>query len=177
MAVSKPSRRRCLAALGGGLAGALAGCAGVVPTEDTDELAFERLQRTAVYVGAGVELAFPEEVQTVRATENADLLVLRGDNETDAEQVVEWLTDDRKVALLGEAAEPTWLDWASSDPYQDAFGRGLGDADRDPQLLVADADGTDVTTYRRTWADGPRDRDLLRALDEILVAARTETPD
>ena len=111
------------------------------------------------------------------APTNADLLVLPGDTDVGAERAVDWLAADRVLALLGEAAEPTWLSWARSDVYRDAFeGEGVGDGDPDPQLLVAGTVGLHVTTYRRTWSDGPRERDVLRALDETLVDLAGRTP-
>jgi hypothetical protein len=33
-----------------------------------------------------------------------------------------------------------------------------------------------MKTYRRSWSDSPRNRDILRALDETLVAIENETP-
>jgi hypothetical protein len=36
--------------------------------------------------------------------------------------------------------------------------------------------GLYVETYRHSWADDPRDRDVLRALDESLVASEEATP-
>jgi len=78
---------------------------------------------------------------------------------------------------LGDDAEPTWLDWEASDAFDDAFdNRGAADSDPDPDLLVGVTFESRTATYRRSWADGPRDRDLVRALDEILVEIAERTP-
>lgn len=173
----RATRRRLLAGAGAGLVGGLAGCVGLTDDGSPDDLRFQRLQTTAVYVDDGVALSMPDEIETVRATNNADLLVLPGDAGVEAEQAVDWLADDRVLALLGDDAEATWLAWARSDAFRDAFeNEGLADGDPDPQLLVAATVDLHVPTYRRTWADGPRDRDVLRALDETLVDLAERTP-
>jgi hypothetical protein len=166
-------RTGCLALLG-----SLAGCSALpTGTSGAEDLTFERLDVTAVYVAEGVELSVPAEVQTVSAAHNADLLVLPGDTGADADQVVEWFADDRTVALLGDRSEATWLSWARSDAFEDAFANeGFADSEPDPSLIVGARIGQYVRTYRHSWADGPRDRDVLRALDESLVDVEEETP-
>lgn len=155
--------------------GALGGCAALRGDDAPDDLEFERLQRTPVYRDDGVDLSLPEEVPTVSATNNADLILLSGEPDVDAERAVEWLADNRVLALLGDAAESTWLAWVESDAYTDTFNtEGAADSEPDPDLLVAAAFELDVTRYGHTWSDGPRDRDVLRALDEILVDIEEE---
>lgn len=171
------TRRRLLACLSAGTVSGLAGCAALGGDDTPRDLQFERLQTTAVYVDEDADLSMPEEVETVGAPTNADLLVLPGDTDVGAERAVDWLAADRVLALLGEAAEPTWLSWARSDVYRDAFeGEGVADGDPDPQLLVAGTVGLHVPTYRRTWSDGPRERDVIRALDETLADLASRTP-
>ncbi|MFB6296475.1 MAG: hypothetical protein ABEH66_06525 [Halobacteriales archaeon] len=147
-----------------------------LPGQGIPDRSYDRLQRTAVYLEDSVELSLPDEVETVSARSNADLLVLPGDTEVDAEQAVGWLADERVLALVGDASESTWLTWARSDVYADAFeNEGYADGDPGPQLLMAATIGPQVRTYRRTWADGPPNRDLLRGLDETLVDIEAET--
>ena len=167
------------AVLGSGLAvlAALAGCSALSDAGQTGDISYEHLPSTAVYVDETVDLSFPDEIQTVRATNNADLLVLPDDTDVDAEQAVDWLADERVVALVGEESESTWLAWVRSDAHESAFdNEGYAEANPDPYLLVAAAIGVHTTTYRRSWADDPRDRDLLRALDETLGDIETRTP-
>jgi len=163
-----------MAAAGVALTGAVAGCGALLGDlagdDPPDDQAYERLQVVAVHADEGVDLAVPAEVSTVRGTNNADLLVLPGDTDTGTEQAVEWLADGRILALLGDSAEETWLRWVRSDAYEETFEQeGYGDAEPDPDLLVAAAVDLEITTYRHTWGSGPRDRDVLRALDEALV--------
>lgn len=171
-------RRRRLLQIGGlGLVGTLAGCAGFSDNGDTQDLQFDQLHTTAVYVDDSVELSMPTEIETVTAKTNADLLVFPDDVDTGAEQVADWFDDGRAVALLGPDSEATWLEWARSDEFEQRFeNKGFGDSDPDPQLLVGVAFDLRVATYRRSWADGPRDRDVLRALDETLVSIEERTP-
>lgn len=170
-----PTRRELIAGAGISTVAALGGCAALPGDDSTTDLEFERLQRTPVYRADGVELSLPEEVPTVSATNNADLLLLPDEPNVDAEQAVEWLADERVLALLGDAAEGTWLAWVQSDAYTDTFDtEGAADSEPDPDLLAAAAVDLDVTRYGHTWADGPRDRDLLRALDEVLVDVEEE---
>lgn len=62
----------------------------------------------------------------------------------DAEQAVEWLADESALTLLGDEAESTWLAWVQSDACADTFdAQGFGDAEPDPDLLVAAAIGLD----------------------------------
>ena len=87
------------------------------------------------------------------------------------------MTGDRAIALLGKDAEPTWLDWEASDAFHEAFeNRGAADSSPDPDLLVGVTFENRTSTYGRTWADGPRERDLVRALDEIVVDIEARTP-
>lgn len=172
------SRRRALQAAGIGLVGTLSGCS-ALPTggSTAQDRSFDRLHLTAVYVDDDVDLSVPDEVETVSARNNADLLVLPGETDVGPGRVVEWLDADRVVALTGADAEATWLSWARSDAFADAFENGgFGDSEPDPSLVVGAAIGLHVTTYRYTWADGPRNRDVLRALDEALVDVAQETP-
>lgn len=169
--VESRRRRRVLAATGAALSGAVAGCNALdgLAGDDAPE-SYERLQLTAVHVADEVDVSVPGEVSTVDARNNADLLVIPGDTDTGAEQAVEWLADGRVLALLGDSAEGTWLEWTQSDAYGDTFdNQGYSDSEPDPDLLVAAAVDLRVTTYRHTWGNGPRDRDVLRALDEALV--------
>lgn len=173
----RATRRRTVCGAGSGLVGLLAGCASLTDGKESSDPSYDQLQRTAVYVAEGVDLSMPDEVPTVRAAENADLLVLPGDTDTDASQAVDWLAADRVLALLGSAAEATWLDWAQSEPFTDTFEPGgYADGEPDPVLLVAAKIGLNVPTYRHSWGGSPRDRDLLRALDEDLAAIASRTP-
>lgn len=173
-----PTRRSALHAAGLALLGSLTGCS-TLPTEPsgTDDLDFERLDSVAVHVADDVDLSMPDEVETVNARHNADLLILADGTDVEVDQVIEWLDDENAIALLGDGAEATWLSWARSDAFEDAYANeGVSDAEPDPYLVVGARIGLHVTTYRRSWADGPRDRDVLRSLDEILVDIEEETP-
>lgn len=111
------------------------------------------------------------------ATNNADLLLLPGDTDVDAQQAADWLAADRRLALVGDDAEPTWLDWEASEAFQETFdNEGVAESDPDPDLLVGVTFDNRTSTYGRTWADGPRERDLLRALDEIVADIDAHTP-
>ena len=173
----RPLDRRAVLTGAGGLAAALAGCAtGLSPGGD-DDPSYDRLARMATYVSPNADLELPAELPTVEHTHNADLLVLPGDTAHGPDQAADWLAEDQVIALLGDGAERRWLDWAGSDAFEDAFdNRGVGDAEPDPTLVVAAAVGHLVHTYRHSWADAPRDRDVLRALDEDLDAIAEETP-
>ncbi|MDZ7700793.1 MAG: hypothetical protein U5J98_01300 [Halobacteriales archaeon] len=169
------TRRR---ALGGAaaLVGTLAGCS-ALPADRDDDQSYDRLARTATYVSPNADLEFPAELPAVENTHNADLLVLPGDTAHGPDQAADWLAADQVVALVGDGAERRWLDWARSDAFEDTFeSPGASDAEPDPTLVVAAAVGTLVHTYRHSWADSPRDRDVLRAIDEDLGDVESETP-
>lgn len=167
-----------LAGVSAAMTAMVAGCSALQTDEPAEDQQYTALLTTAVYVADDAELSIPEEIQTVNAANNADLIVVPDDTDVDAEQAVEWLADGRAIAVLGDGSEATWLAWAQSDPFADAFDQnGLSDSEPDPYLLVAAADGLKVPTYRRSWGDGPRDRDVLHALDEILADVDTPTSD
>lgn len=171
------TRRRVLATAGALSLASLAGCSAITGPNTPEPLDFEALHTEPVYVDDAVDLSLPAEIETVNHEHNAALLVLHAATEVGAEQAAEWLADDRLLALLGDAAEATWLDWARSEAFDDTFGTGgLSDAEPDPDLLVGATIGIDLRTYRYTWGDGPRDRDVLRALDETLVDVEDRTP-
>lgn len=170
------TRRQALASAGVAFLGAVAGCSGVTE-RSPEEQSYPMLRQTPVYVADGVELSIPENVPTVSATNNADLVLLPGATDVKAQQAVDWLAADRAIALLGEAAEPTWIDWVRSDAYSETFeDRGVADGDPDPQLLVGAAVGLRVPTSRHTWANDPDDHDILAALDEDLADFEARTP-
>lgn len=174
--MTRLTRRRSIVGAAA-LAGTLAGCSALPGDDAPENQSYDRLQRTAVYVSPNVDLSVPADVPTVEGTNNADLLVLPGDTAYGPDQAVDWLAADRVLALLGDGAERRWLDWARSDAFEQAFGnRGFSDAEPDPTLVVGAAVGTLVHTYRHSWGDPPRDRDVLRALDEDLVSVASETP-
>ena len=172
------SRRRVLAGTAATITTAVAGCSSLPGADDTTEaLTFDELHQTPTYVADGVDLSLPDEVPTVSEPADADLLLLPGDTDVDAQQAADWLAGDREIGLLGDEAEPTWLDWEASDAFEDAFeNEGAADSDPDPDLLVGVTFDQRTSTYRRTWADGPRERDLQRALDEIMVDIAERTP-
>lgn len=167
-----PTRRRLLQSGGALSIASLAGCSAAFegsPTA-TPTPEYERLPRTAVYTADDVGIRLPEHVQRVEAATNADLAVLHGNPAVDAEQAVTWLADERAVALLGERAQETWLEWTESEAYRDTFGTGgRSESDPAPHLLVAAAVETDVSTYRYSWGDLPSNGEVLRALDDALV--------
>lgn len=175
--MQRPSRRQILQANAAVSLGAIAGYSALRSAESTAGQNFTRLQRTALYFGDDVGLTIPDEIQTIRATNNADLIILTDTTDVSAEQVVEWLAAERTLALLGGSIERIWLVWARSDPSDDTYvGDATSDSEPDPYLLVGTAGGPNVTTYRRSWGDSPRDRDILRALDEVLVEIENRTP-
>lgn len=167
-----PTRRRLLQAAGALPAVTLAGCSAAFDSSEaaTATPDYEQLPQTAVYTADDVGIRLPETVERVTAPANADLVVVHGNPSVDAEQAVTWLADERAVALLGDRAQETWLDWAETEPYRDAFGsEGRAAGDPAPHLLVAAASGTDVTTYRYSWGDQPSNADLVRALDDAMA--------
>lgn len=171
------TRRQVLAGAGIAAIGAVAGCSGVGGDDSPEEQEYTTLYQTPVYVADGVELAFPDEVPIVDAPINADLLVLPGNTDVEAEQAVDWLAADRAIALFGDAAEGTWISWVRSDAYSDTFDdQGVADGEPDPQLLVGAAVGLHVPTYRHTWGSEPQERDVLEALDEDLADIEARTP-
>lgn len=172
-------RRGFLAGTAATLATGVAGCSSLPGTGDDtpEELSFDELHQTPTYIADGVDLSLPEEVPTVTTENDAELLLLPGDTDVAAQQAADWLAGDREIALLGDAAEPTWLAWEASEAFDDAFdNRGAADSDPDPDLLVGTVSDNRTSTYRRTWADGPRDRDVVRALDEIMLSIAERTP-
>lgn len=175
--MNTPSRRRLLQAAGTLPAVTLAGCAAPFDGDETATATpeYERLPQIAVYTADDVGIRLPEGVERVTAATNADLVVLHGNPAVDAEQAVNWLADGRAVALLGDRAQETWLDWADSDTYRDAFGsEGRAAADPAPHLLVAAADGTEVSTQRYSWGDQPSNAEVVRALDEATAEITAE---
>lgn len=177
--MERPTRRRLLQTAGTLPPLTLAGCAASVddsPTA-TPTPEYERLPRTAVYVADDVGVRFPETVQRVEAATNAELVLLHGSPGVDADQAVTWLADERVVALLGDGAQETWLEWADSDAYRDSFGsEGRAAADPAPHLLVAAAVETDVATHRYSWGELPSNAEILRALEDALVDIESRTP-
>ncbi|RDZ63860.1 hypothetical protein C5B90_12135 [Haloferax sp. Atlit-12N] len=172
------TRRNALRACGIAALSSLAGCSALPPDDsNAEQPSYERLDVTPVYIADGVDLSTPADIETVSAPHNADLLVLPDETDTDATQAVEWLIDDRVLALLGEKAETTWLSWVRSDAFNDVFDtQGYSESEPAPSLVVGAKVGLRTTTSRYSWGDKPANRDVLRALDESLVAIENRTP-
>ncbi len=174
---SSIDRRRLLAGAGAALLGAAAGCTSFGGANEPEDPDLKRLPELPVYRAAGVDLVFPEEVATVGTPEDADVVVIPGDTDVGPEQAAEWFTSGRVVALVGDGAEPTYLDWLRSDTFDDTFDNGgYGDASPDPQLLAAISVNKFLYRHNRTWGDDPSDAQLLEGLDEILVEMESRTP-
>lgn len=158
---------------------ALAGCSAFPtgassPTPTPD---YERLGSTLIYTSDDVGLRVPDRITTEAAPSEADLIVLHGNPVTEVEQTVTWLAAGRAVALLGDRAQSTWIEWVGSDPYREAFGTsGRSESDPAPHLIVAAAIASSVSTYRYSWADLPRNGQILAALDEAMVDIAARTP-
>ncbi|MGB9956448.1 hypothetical protein ACOZ4B_08675 [Haloferax prahovense] len=172
------TRRTALRACGIAALSSLAGCS-ALQTDDSnaEQPSYEQLDVTPVYVAEEVDLSMPAAIETVNAPHNAALLVLPDNTTTDATQAVEWLTDDRVLALLGQNAEATWLSWVQSDAFRDVFDtQGYSESEPSPTLVVGAKVGLNTTTSRYSWADAPANRDVLEALDDSLVAIEKRTP-
>ncbi|WP_050459420.1 hypothetical protein [Haloferax gibbonsii] len=171
------TRRNVLRACGIAALSSLAGCSALQPDAQDEAPTYERLDVTPVYVADGLDLSMPTAIETVNAPHNADLLVLPDDTNTNATQAVEWLTDDRVLALLGENAETTWLSWARSDAFNDVFNtQGYSESEPPSSLVVGAKVGLTTTTSRYSWGSEPSTRDVLEALDDSLVAIEKRTP-
>lgn len=170
-------RRRLLAGAGAALLGAAAGCSSLGGASEPEEPDIDRLTELAVYRADGVELTFPEGVSTVDAPEDAYVVVLPGDTDVGPETAADWFTSGRVIALIGDGAEPTYLDWRRSDTFDATFdNEGVGDASPDPQLLAANSVDNFLYRYGRTWGNEPSETDLLKGLDEVLIEMESQTP-
>lgn len=178
--MEQPTRRRLLQTAGTLPAVSLAGCAAMLDSSQTATSTpeYEQLPKTAVYTDDDVGIRLPETVTRVEAATNADLIVLHGNPEVEAEQAVNWLADERAVGLLGDRAQETWLDWGESEAYEETFeNEGRAAADPAPHLLVAAASDTTVSTHRYSWGDQPSNGDVVRALDDAMVEIAEERAD
>lgn len=172
------SRRHTLTALGTVLTGALAGCTSVIDGNGTPtEQSYPHLEQTQVYLDDTVELSLPNAVPTVTEPDAAGLIILPGQTDAEADTVVDWLANDRVIALVGEGAENTWISWVQSDAYGETFDTaGYGRSNPKPDLLIAAAIVSNVTRFNKTWGNGPDDIDIIRKLDETLADIDALTP-
>lgn len=158
---------------------ALAGCSDLMHDSPsfTETPDYDRLEQTDVYVSDYVGIRLPHPVERVSEPTNAALVVLHGNPSVGPETVVPWLADGRKIALLGDNAQETWLDWAKSEEYQEEFGGEAGSrAQPAPHLLVAGLVDSLVQTSRFSWGHQPSNHEIVEALDESLGDLATPTP-
>lgn len=148
-----------------------AGASSPTPTPD-----FEGLGSISIYTSDDVGLRVPDRIATVDAPSEADLIVLHGNPAVDVEQAVTWLANGRAVALLGDRAQSTWIEWTASAPYREAFGAGgRSEAEPAPHLIVSAAVDSSISTHRYSWPELPRNGEILEALDDAMhdIAGRT----
>jgi len=171
MDATAKTRRRILGCVGAALTAAVAGCETLSDDESTTptEPEYDHLKANSVYVADGVDVTVPERIPTVDDTTEADLLLIPADTTVDVAEAIQWLATGRVVALLGDGAQETWLDWIQSEAYEDAFGRrGYAESDPAPDLLVLVPGETGVTGHNYTWASGYDDRDVLEGVEDAL---------
>lgn len=162
------TRRHALRASEGVLLGAVAGCTELVGSDSrSDE--YHQLQELPIYLESDVDLAVPDDVQTVAEPEEADLIVLPDTPEIEASQAVDWLEHQRVLALVGEESQPTYLSWRRSDVYVEAFDpSGMGEGDPPPKLLLCWHADSMVHTSQHSWGYEPTDSDYLDGIDKTL---------
>ena len=162
------TRRHALRASGGVLLGAVAGCTELVESDShSDE--YHHLQELPVYLKGDVDLAVPDDVQTVAEPEEADLIVLSDRPGIGASQAVKWLEQRRVIALVGEESQPTYLSWRRTDAYVEAFNpSGMGEGDPPPKLLLCWHADSMVHTSQHSWGYEPTDSDYLDGIDKTL---------
>lgn len=169
MQQNRVTRRHVLGLGSGVVTATLAGCEAL--SEDGPatprEPELDHLASLSVFVAADLDLDVPDAVPTVDARADADLLVLPADTGVDATQAIDWLEGERVVALLGDSAQETWLEWVQSDAYEQAFGRqGYAESEPAPDLLVLVPREDGVTGHNYTWGSGYDDRDVLEGLED-----------
>lgn len=158
-----------IAGVGGMPAVALAGCSDGAGGETPTPVAYDHLGRRSVYVAPSLDIQVPATVSTVGSRADADVYLLPGETDVGARRAADWLADGQIVALLGPAAEATWLDWVRSRAFADALGRqGAAESEPDPDLLVAIPREDIVATSRATWARGYDGTDVFQHLEEAL---------
>lgn len=158
---------------------ALAGCSNRThdSPSSTEAPDYDRLEETSVFVSDDVGIRLPEAVQRASKPTNADFVVLHANPSVEPETAVSWLADGRAIALLGDSAQETWLEWTGSEPYRDEFGGDAGSrAEPAPHLLVARYVDSIVQTSRFSWGNQPSNRDIVQTLEESLGDLATPTP-
>lgn len=170
MTPSEATRRRFLAGASASFALALAGCGRDADQDATPTpIEYDHLGQRTLYPADGLGLTVPENLETTQTRDGATLFLLPGTTDVAATQAVEWLDSQRVVALLGDGAEGTWLDWARSDAYAETFGRGgVADPDPDPDLVVLRWNGQGVSPHHYTWGNPYDDADVFEAIEDAL---------
>lgn len=162
-----------------GLLSSLAGCPDSFSGSSTsEEQTFDRLDTTSIYIADSVELSLPQVIQTTPEPSNADLLILPAETAVDAQQAVEWLLDDRIIAILGYDSQPKWLSWVRSNAFNDAFeNRGYSKSEPTPYLVTGARIGAYYKPYKSSFGGDSNDRTVLRAMDNHLVDIHKERSD
>lgn len=170
------TRRRYIAGLVASLSAATAGCGSTLgladPGTPSPTPSYRHLERISIYVAHDVSLSLPDRVLTASEPGNAGVVVLHGSTDVEAGTALDWLASGAGVALFGEDAEATLIEWLQSDAFEAAFdSSAYADATPDPDFLVAFAVGREfVHTDRFSWgdADAPTEAQVLVAIEEAL---------
>jgi hypothetical protein len=168
---SMVTRRRVLGLAGAVWTTTLAGCETLTDDESppTTEPVYDHLEDRSMYVAADVDLEVPPSVPTVDVRGEADLFLLPAEPHVSAATAIDWLDEGLVVALVGDGAQETWIDWQQTEASGDAFGgAGYAESEPPPDLLALVPDRDGVTGHNYTWASGYDDSDVLEGLNEAL---------
>jgi hypothetical protein len=121
---SMATRRRVLGLAGAVWTTTLAGCETLTDDESqpTTEPVYDHLEDRSMYVAADVDLEVPPSIPTVDVRGEADLFLLPAEPHVSAATAIDWLDEGLVVALVGDGAQETWIDWQQTEAYGDAFG-------------------------------------------------------
>lgn len=124
MSPLRTSRRELCAGLALAASGTLAGCGGVFAEDEDETLTpepYDDLRTERLFVADALSLSVPSPIETVDAPADADVVVLPATTERTAATAVGWITGGKRITLVGQAAENTWLAWQDSDAYAEAY--------------------------------------------------------
>jgi len=165
------TRRRTVTALAGLSACGLSGCMNDIPASNSRENPeYDYAEDRPVYISESINLPFPSEINRASSISDADMIVLSPDTQTNAEQIVNWIKNQKAVSVIGDGdkVRETWATWRESEPYREFESEGRGGSTQVPaKMLRAKWKNGDIAAgYTATLNRDPNSSSLIETIED-----------
>jgi hypothetical protein len=133
------TRRQTVTVLAGISACGLSGCMDDISgSNSSGNPEYDYVEDRPVYISENINLQFPSEINRASVMSDADMIVLSPDTPANAEQIVNWIKNQKAVSVIGDGnkVRETWATWRESEPYREFESEGRGGSTQVPAKML-----------------------------------------